>query len=438
MLRAMARRVIVALEAVGTVGMALGAGPTVAIRTDFPGGNVVVVKAEPGAVQLAPDLRGGMPWFYWYFEATADRPGRVNFIFPEKVAGFVNGAIGYQGPAVSHDHGRTWQWMGTDDVQGNAFRYQFTKANEKVRLAVTMPYVEADYARFIKGHAANPHLARSVLTKSLKGRPVELVQIGKPGPGVRAVLLVCRHHACETMASFVFEGFLAAALSDTPAAVEFRRKYVLYAVPFVDRDGVEDGDQGKNRKPHDHNRDYGEGSLYPEIDAIEKLADSRNIQFLQDFHCPTLRMEDHQVMYFVGSKDTPAGNEENVRKYARMIKEGLPPNSPHGPLVWLQKRAAKAAGDNCNDHFAFREGAIMASTIEIPFAPPKATMNATQARGIGQAMLKAWAKMEFAGGHGGTPAMEGRGAGGDGDKAEAHASAHMLPDASGPGRRLEH
>jgi len=388
-------RVLATLALWAAAGLAVAAKPNVAIRTDFPGGNAVVVRNEAGEVHLEPDLRGGRPWFYWYVEATADRPGWVTFAFPEKVAGFANGAIGYQGPAVSRDLGRTWQWMGTGNVAGSSFRYRFTKANETVRFSVTMPYVQADFDRFLRRHAANPHLRTGVLTRSLKGRPVELVQVGEPGPGVQAVLMTCRHHACETMASFVFEGLLAAALSDSPAAIEFRKKYVLYAVPFVDKDGVEAGDQGKNRNPHDHNRDYGRGSLYPEVDAIEKLADAKHIRFLQDFHCPTLRMEDHQVMYFVGSKETPASNEANVKRFAQLIKEGLPPDSPYGPLVWLRKRDAMAAGANCNNFFAFRKGSVMAATIEIPFAPPKATMNATRARAIGEAMLSAWARTEF-------------------------------------------
>ena len=38
-------------------------------------------------------------------------------------------------------------------------------------------------------------------------------------------------------------------------------------VPFTDYDGAQAGDQGKNRAPHDHNRDYVE-FLYPETKAI--------------------------------------------------------------------------------------------------------------------------------------------------------------------------
>ena len=39
--------------------------------------------------------------------------------------------------------------------------------------------------------------------------------------------------------------------------------YLVYVIPFVDIDGVENGDQGK-QAPHDHNRDYINSPIYPE------------------------------------------------------------------------------------------------------------------------------------------------------------------------------
>ncbi len=224
---------------------------------------------------------------------------------------------------------------------------------------------------FLKENAS-PHLKTTVLTKSRKGREVKLLQIGSPGPNVQAVLVTGRHHAAETIASFVLEGFLKEAMSESELAQEFRQKYVLYAVPFVDKDGVEEGDQGKNRRPHDHNRDYGEESIYPEIRAIKKLDKEKNFRLALDFHCPTLVMNDHQVMYFVGAKDHPAYNFQNVTEFAGWIKKGLPKTAPVGPLVWL--RPANKPTPMNSHYFGFKEGIIMATTLEFPFAPPgKAT-----------------------------------------------------------------
>jgi hypothetical protein len=156
-------------------------GGAVVINAGFPGGNVTVSQDKGSIVNVAPDPRGDKPWFYWYFEAKASKPGRVTFVFPEKVVGFKNGAIGFQGPAISTNLGKTWKWMGTDNVDGSSFFFDFAKINERVRFAVTIPYVQTELDEFLRANTSNPHLKTSVLTKSRHGRDVELLQIGIPG-----------------------------------------------------------------------------------------------------------------------------------------------------------------------------------------------------------------------------------------------------------------
>ena len=374
--------------------VALGAEPLVEISTDFPGGNGKVERIDGATVHLSPDLRGDRPWFYWCVEVTPKQPGRVTFVTPEKVINFKNGAIGNQGPAVSTDRGKTWRWMGTGNVNENTFRYDFAKAGQPVRFAVTIPYVESDLSSFLKRHADNANLETSVLTKSRGGREVELLRVGEPGPERKAVMITARHHAAETIASYVFEGFIAAAMADTPAGKKFRERHVLFAVPFVDKDGVEAGDQGKNRKPHDHNRDYGEESIYPEIRAIKRLHEKQRFRYALDFHCPTLVMPDHQVMYFVGAKQHPKFNFENVSLFAERIKNGLPEGAPNGPLVWL--RDEDDFSPKSSRYFGFQDGVIMSATLEIPFAPPGRKTDPESCRRYGRVMLEAFVNSKFA------------------------------------------
>ncbi|MCH5373589.1 MAG: hypothetical protein JJ992_06400, partial [Planctomycetes bacterium] len=298
-----------------------------------------------------------------------------------------------QGPAISTDQGTTWKWMGRENVVGSTFYYEFSKAEERVRFAVTIPYLQSDLDEFLERNAGNRYLTTRVLTKSHHGRDVELIQIGQPAPDVKPVLLTGRHHAAETMASYVLEGFLQAAISDHATGDEFRTRYAIYAVPFVDKDGVEEGDQGKNRKPHDHNRDYDNESIYPEIRAIKNLDREIDFRFALDFHCPTLVMEDHQVMYFSGAKDHPKYNFENVADFATRIKRRLPGNAPYGPLVWLKNEAQPSPTNS--RYFGFKAGSVMAATFEFPFAPPGNATDPASCRRYGQVMLQAWVETPF-------------------------------------------
>ena len=114
-----------------------------------------------------------------------------------------------------------------------------------------------------------------------------------------------------TMASYLLEGFLRAAMSDTEAGRTFRARYRLYCVPIVDKDGVQSGDQGKNRNPHDHNRDYEGESIYASVAANKEFVpewSNGKLRIVLDLHCPYVRggggkRGSNEQIYFVGGSD---------------------------------------------------------------------------------------------------------------------------------------
>jgi len=373
---------------------------SVTIRSDFPGGNVTVLKNEGSRVQITPDLRGSQPWFYWHFEATASQPGRVTFTFPAAQR------VGVRGPAYSTDDGKTWRWLGADHTQhaappGNgeasqreSFFYDFTAEHLKIRLAVAIPYLQSDLDLFLKEHAANEHLKQVPLSKTRNGTPVEVLQVGEPGPKVKAMILTARHHACESMASYVMEGWLAEAISDSAAGVEFRKRHVLFAVPFVDKDGVQAGDQGKNRAPHDHNRDYGPMPLYPEIAAIQNLGEAQRVQYSLDLHCPALRGDIHEAFHFLGLGLPHI--KDNVNEFIGWIKEERPQLVMAPVNILADPNKPNAVNPAINSHhFALRKESIFAATLEVPYTQPNVPLDADLARSYGRGLLRAWVRAKF-------------------------------------------
>ena len=236
------------------------------IDCSFPGGNIIVERVEEHDVWLHQDLRDTVgDWFYWCFRVTGTPGRRVRFHFTR------SHAIGARGPAVSEDGGKTWRWLGVDYVSGNSFAYTFPDAIGQVFFGVTIPYTGADWQRFLRQPGRTEFWHEEVLCLTHRQRPVEMFRAGclQQAPRHR-VLLTARHHCCETMASFVLEGLLAFVVANGEG--EWLRQNVeFFAVPFMDREGVEAGDQGKNRRPHDHNRDYGEPSSYVETAALKAL-----------------------------------------------------------------------------------------------------------------------------------------------------------------------
>ncbi|MFT5466400.1 MAG: tetratricopeptide (TPR) repeat protein [Verrucomicrobiales bacterium] len=368
------------------------------ISTDFPGGNVIVLENDGTKVRLKPDLRGGRDWFYWNFEAAAADPGTVEFVFEGKLR------IGVRGPAVSVDGGKNWKWLGTESVRysstdepSESFKFEFTDAVRKARFAVAIPYLQQELDAFLDEHRSNPNLAISQLTETKGGKPVELLKIGESGADKEAVIVTARHHACESMASYVLEGFLAEAMADSPAGRAFRDRYVLYAVPMMDKDGVEAGDQGKWRFPHDHNRDYGRKSIYPEVQELMKLAKKVNVRIALDFHCPSLRGETHEVFYFIGvGLPHIRANTDELRGWIGEEQPQSIRTAPHNFLRDPPKEVPEVLEDTMFSlWFSYLEGVRFAATFEIPYTQRNLEIDAAMARDYGHSTLRAWERADF-------------------------------------------
>lgn len=275
------------------------------ISKDFVGGNIFVLGREGSVITLEREARDSDDWFYWAFEAEADADETVTFKFGKF-------RLGYYGPAVSHDR-RNWRWLGAG--LPNEFTYNF-KAGERVWFCHHMLY---DVTRFDE-LAAKYGAKIDTLCTSRHGRSVPCITIGD---GDNDVILTARHHACESTGNYVLEGLLDALLT---APIE---GYRFFCVPFVDYDGVIEGDQGKFRHPHDHARDYSGEPIYPEVAAIRKYVESHNVKFGFDFHSP---------WHIGGQNDKVFIPQKSVVKLPSLVRFGkiLEKNVSEGSLKYYE------------------------------------------------------------------------------------------------------
>jgi len=365
------------------------------IHTDFPGGNIVVEQIGDHEVRLHQDLRDTEgPWFYWCFRVTGAEGRRVRFTFTESPC------IGALGPAVSLDGGASWAWLGADAVEGNAFAYSFPEDAREVFFGMTIPYTEAHWNDFLSRHRSMPFV-RETLCVTRQGRAVEMLRLGRldATPASR-VLITARHHCCETMASYVLEGMLAFLGSEDADARALRDCAEVLAVPFMDKDGSEAGDQGKNRRPRDHNRDYDGASLHAETAALRERipawSDGR-LRVALDFHCPWLRGGDtNETIYLVGQSDPRISREQE--RFSRLIetlqrgplRHRAADNIPFG-TAWNVADAFKL-GTSFARWAAALPGIRLASSVEIPYAVARGgEINAETARQFGADLGRALA-----------------------------------------------
>ena len=362
------------------------------IDADFPGGNIILEKIEANTVTLRQDLRDtDGSWFYWSFRVRGAAGKTLSFRF-------TNGnVIGPNGPAASLDDGLTWTWLGkTEDRK--SFSHTFAEDTTSVIFSLAMNYTEATLERFLKPYQNYPALERGVLCKSPEGRAVEQLRVGKiDGPPKHRVLVTARSHACEMMASYAVEGIIEAVLADDPLGSALRDHVEFLVIPFVDKDGVEKGDQGKNRKPRDHNRDYDERSIYPEtraiMETVPKWADGK-LSLALDLHCPYISGGINEVIYLVGSSDPEIWKEQTrFGQILEKVRQGpleyrASDNLPFGK-AW-NTGANDSLGTSGSRWAADLPGMKMASTVEIPYSNARGKqVTAESARAFGHDLARA-------------------------------------------------
>ncbi|HCE44479.1 MAG TPA: peptidase M14 [Lentisphaeria bacterium] len=335
------------------------------IDSNFPTGNIIFEKIDGDDVYLRQDMRDTEgDWFYWCFRIRDAGGRKLRFNLTGK------NLLTDLGAAVSLDDGWTWNWLPRENINDSSFEYKFPETANNARFSMGMPYSERNLRKFLEKYRNNPDLKKDVLCKSGKGRDVEKLIIGNPDSEFR-ILITARHHCCEMMANYAVEGIIEAILNNEDNW--FLKNAQVVVVPFVDKDGVEDGDQGKNRRPHDHNRDYIPDAVYNEIKAIMDLVPGwikGRTFFALDIHCPWIKNKGNDIIYSVGSSNENNWNEQvKFGKILMKANKGTLPyfvddNLPFGK-DW---NIGAMPGLKTSSSWMLEAGAKVSMSFEIPYS----------------------------------------------------------------------
>ena len=376
---------------------------TVRFDCAFPGGNVRIFDfdSRTGVVQLDSDFRDSVPDQFWtYFRVRGAGGRKLVFKFTGE-GPFRRPRVSRAGMAYSIDEGKTWGWTSpeTDHADCFGFSFDFPANADSVRFATTIPYLGADLDACL---AAHPNLRRTTLTLSRKGRKVPLVTVG-PEDAKLAFAVTARHHALEATANWVMEGMMEAAAAETPDGKWIRGNLRCLFVPFMDFDGVEDGDPGKNRRPHDPNRDY-IAELYPEVKAFKALIRSetaaKRLVFF-DLHAPQVRGSDerpaHDNLFTMGP---PPEMEHYWNDYRQALIEATKDDPIRYFGTWDQKWGerynvpAKDPGEMKSNHWVLTQPNILwtANCWEFGYGRCGGIVSREGLRGLGRRMMNILAR----------------------------------------------
>ena len=333
------------------------------ITSDFPGGNIKLLseQTENGktVVTLEQDLRDtDIWWFYWCFRIDDPPVGEVEFRFVNK------GVVCPNGPCTSVD-GNNWCFDKSSRVDECCFRFNFT--GEKSRyFSFSIPYVIKDFESFYETIKNDKTLKRSVFTVSEKGRELPLLTMGN---GSRDIFFTARHHCCESTASYVLDSVVRSILVSYRDMLD---RFTFHIIPFTDIDGAEQGDQGKNRIPHDHNRDYTDKPIYNVTRAIYEYTDGRDIAAFIDFHSPWCwggANDEPHIHMGPEAEPTPMLQYELAEHIKELTaKDARDVIRFNGVITRYGDKANLVGTESSKNFYKLKRNANIAFTIETPYS----------------------------------------------------------------------
>lgn len=316
------------------------------IHSHFTGGNIVVDRMESNTVYLERDLRDTEgDWFYWAFCVEGAAGRTLTFTFPSKHR------VGRFGAAISHDLA-DWHW--SESGNGNTFTYTFAEGENKVYFAHNMLYHPDRFHAF----CTRMGLAQEVFCHSVKGRDLPAVRFGT---GDKWILLTARHHACEATGSYVLEGVTETLIGLLPAA------YSVLIVPFVDYDGVIDGDQGKNRRPYDHNRDYTDTPIYEVVEKMMAFGRENDLRYTFDFHSPWHMGKQNDYVFFSRSTEAMEPFADRFGEYLKQETATSELKYTGGWDVGPNEAWNNENSPNSKNYFSKQPSVRLSITTETPY-----------------------------------------------------------------------
>lgn len=342
------------------------------IDDHLPQGNVLPLAAgaEDGAwtLRFTPSAHGGAErlWFNARIRnrgGAAGAPLRLVLCEAEHLLG------GGGGPPVHpvwRADGGEWQRLEAgverrlDDGRLEV-SWEVPAPTAAAQLAVCLPYGEEELRATVAADGDYWHCAR--IGTSAHDHPLlrlsnAVPDVDDPRPGIYCT---ARNHSGETPGSWALDGFLrrCAELASDEVAV--------WAVPFVDRDGVEAGDYGKDHWPRDVNRAWtGTQSYRHEVAQVQRDARAwarRCVPTLAlDWHAPGMR-DNRPHVHDEACEREPL--TDALAAACGVEAEGFRHNAAYGPALF---RELGMDGDvpNCGNWFR-RSFGIRAVTMEIPY-----------------------------------------------------------------------
>ena len=256
------------------------------ISHNFDSGSIAVIDTKDiNNIQLAltsDNNSNTMQWFHFRCHTISGLSHTIRIINAGE-SSFSQAWKNYRAMA-SYDQ-KTWFRVPTQFID-NQLVINHTPTKNDVSYAYFTPY---DYARqqaFVNQIQQFEQCQHTILTNTHDNNTIDLLTIGKPDIGKKAIWVIARQHPGETMAQWFTEGLIQQVLSQDNGSRQLLEKAVFYVVPNMNPDGSIIGNHRTNSHGLDLNRQWQNPSkmLCPEVYYVQRKMAQTGVDLLLDIH----------------------------------------------------------------------------------------------------------------------------------------------------------
>lgn len=302
-------------------------------------------------------------WFHFRLHGAAGQAVRLVFENAAEAA-YPDGWPDYRCVA-SYDRRNWFRVRGTRYENGQLV-VEHTPERNSIYYAYFEPYSHERHLDLLGRVEMSPFASVTNLGATVEGRDLDLVTVGRPGPGKAPVWIIARQHPGESMAEWFVEGLLERLLDGAdPVARRIREKAVLYIVPNMNPDGAIRGNLRTNAAGANLNREWREPSLErsPEVLLVREAMEASGVELFLDIHGD----EALPYVFFSTAEEVPGFTDTQRVRQARFV-EAFMAASPdfqteHG---YLNGRFRDELLTLASKWVAHRFGCV-SLTLEMPF-----------------------------------------------------------------------
>ncbi len=336
------------------------------ISSNFDSGNIEVIEAKQyDNIRLRIRIDSHSDTFQWFHFRLLGGKGQLCRMHIEN-AGKVSYPGGWSGYNVYASYDRENWFCIPSSYQDGTLSFEHMPAVNTMFFAYSIPYSYQRHLDLISAAQQSSLCTWDSLGKTVRGREIDMLMVGRPDSGKRNIWIIARQHPGEPQAEWFVQGLLERLLDESDSVSRtLLSKAVFYIVPNMNIDGSILGNLRVNAAGQNLNREWKnpDRELSPEVFFTRKRMEEVGVDLFLDIHAD----EELPYVFASGIEGIPSYDErlkwlqENfLKKWEEYTPDfqtqyGYPPNEPGKANLNI---GSKFVGD----HFK-----CMSLTVEMPF-----------------------------------------------------------------------